>query len=312
MDMDLRTLRAFVAVASDGSFTTAAERLGLSQPTVSWQIRALEQRIGVRLFARTTRRTALTDEGARLLPAARRLVDEADRLRQTVAEIVGRGRRPLRLGAAFYTLDIPERKTLVERFMAAHGAIALDIDTRWERELVPAVIAGTVDLALIIGFPLSRAAYERASVGADAGEIVYPDDLARLCLRRERIALQVPDHSPLAALDEIPPAALAGQRVAMIDRQHGAALVDPLSAALESAGASLVHPPEGHGIGVERYGRQFGLPAVSLGWFAPQPGTVRRPVAGIDLATEFALIGGRNAPSAAAQAFLDLAREQVR
>lgn len=66
-DRDLNVLAAFLAVAEERSFTRAATRLGVSQSTLSHAIRALEERIGVRLLARTTRSVAPTDAGAELL-----------------------------------------------------------------------------------------------------------------------------------------------------------------------------------------------------------------------------------------------------
>jgi DNA-binding transcriptional LysR family regulator len=68
MDLNLRDLRAFVAVAQTGSFTRAATRLHLSQPALTVQIRRLEEIVGVRLFDRNSRNVALTPAGRELLP----------------------------------------------------------------------------------------------------------------------------------------------------------------------------------------------------------------------------------------------------
>ena len=77
--MDLDSLRCFVAVARTLHFRAAAERVALSPPAVSERVRRLEGELGVTLFERTTRRVSLTDEGRRLLPHARSLLDEAAR-----------------------------------------------------------------------------------------------------------------------------------------------------------------------------------------------------------------------------------------
>jgi len=70
MDVELRHLRSFVAVAQELNFTRAAERRHLAQPALSAHVRRLEERIGVRLLERTTRRVSLTPAGAALLEAA--------------------------------------------------------------------------------------------------------------------------------------------------------------------------------------------------------------------------------------------------
>lgn len=77
--IDLRQLRYFVCLADELHFGRAAERLGIAQAPLSLQIRAMEERLGVTLFHRTTRRTRLTSAGETLLPHARSLLDGMDR-----------------------------------------------------------------------------------------------------------------------------------------------------------------------------------------------------------------------------------------
>ncbi|MBJ3777534.1 LysR family transcriptional regulator [Acuticoccus mangrovi] len=78
MSVKISQLRAFVEVARCGSFTRAAERLSLTQPSLSMAIRQLEDELDLKLFDRTTRRLGLTDEGAKFLPTVTRLVEEFD------------------------------------------------------------------------------------------------------------------------------------------------------------------------------------------------------------------------------------------
>ena len=65
--MNLDQLRAFIMLAERRTFTEAARRLGLSQPTLSRQVQALEEELGAKLLVRTPRGVALTDSGARFL-----------------------------------------------------------------------------------------------------------------------------------------------------------------------------------------------------------------------------------------------------
>jgi len=78
VDLDLRLVRAFVAVADERHFGRAAERLHLAQPAVSRQVRRLEAQLGARLLDRTSRSVALTDEGRGFLDDARGLLAAAD------------------------------------------------------------------------------------------------------------------------------------------------------------------------------------------------------------------------------------------
>jgi DNA-binding transcriptional LysR family regulator len=75
VDVELKHLRSFVAVAQERNFTRAAERLHLAQPALSVHIRQLEERMGVQLVERTTRRVALTPAGEALLERSRALLD---------------------------------------------------------------------------------------------------------------------------------------------------------------------------------------------------------------------------------------------
>src|SRR5260370_17792821 len=76
MNVDLHQLRIFVAVARLGNFTRAAERLSLSQPSLSLHVRQLELDLGVRLLDRSTRSVVLTRGGDDFLPTAERLLDD--------------------------------------------------------------------------------------------------------------------------------------------------------------------------------------------------------------------------------------------
>ncbi|MBI3349529.1 MAG: LysR family transcriptional regulator [Burkholderiales bacterium] len=96
--MDLRQLRYFLAVADTGHITRAAEQLGMQQPPLSQQIKALEARLSLTLFERHAKGVALTEAGRLLRDEAQRLVAQADTLERRMAQVAAGRQGPLALG----------------------------------------------------------------------------------------------------------------------------------------------------------------------------------------------------------------------
>lgn len=113
MDVELRHLQTLVAVVEEGTFTDAADRLGVSQATVSRTVAALEAALGARLLQRTTRHVSLTGTGARVVAHARGVLAELALLRR-VAE-----RTELRVGYAWAALGRHTRR-VQKHWAAAH------------------------------------------------------------------------------------------------------------------------------------------------------------------------------------------------
>jgi DNA-binding transcriptional LysR family regulator len=106
-DLDLRLVHAFTVVAEHLHFGRAAEELHLAQPALSRQIRRLEDQLGVRLFARDTRGTSLTEAGAAFLPAAREALGAARAARAAARRAVGPARIVVgHTGAPFVTAAV--------------------------------------------------------------------------------------------------------------------------------------------------------------------------------------------------------------
>ncbi|HEX7115354.1 MAG TPA: LysR family transcriptional regulator [Steroidobacter sp.] len=117
---------SFVAVVEAGSFVAAAEATGQSKAAVSRHVAELEQRLGVRLLQRTTRRLSLTEEGHAFFARAREILDSID---EAEAELTSRSHEPtglLRVNAPL-TFGVLHLAPLWGRFVAAHPKISLDV-----------------------------------------------------------------------------------------------------------------------------------------------------------------------------------------
>lgn len=145
LDPDL--LRTFVAVAETRSFTAAAQRLDLSQSTVSGHIRRLEERLGRPLVARTTHAVALTPNGESLLDLARGALEAGERLARFAAGAAGRER--LRFGVCddFSLSSLPG---LLDRFLRVHAAaVDLELTVGLSVPITERHDAGALDVALV-------------------------------------------------------------------------------------------------------------------------------------------------------------------
>ena len=147
--MQLHQLGYFVAVAETRHFTRAAERLGVAQPSLSQQVRALEADLGAELLHRTRGNVALTDAGEVLLPVARRMLADAETARREVRELASLGRGRVRLGAtpSLCTGLLP---AMLATFHRAHPAIELVVHEGGSRDLQRELTEGALDLALVI------------------------------------------------------------------------------------------------------------------------------------------------------------------
>ena len=119
---DLTGIAIFTNVARLGGFTAAAKAMGLSKSTVSKQIARLEDRLGARLFNRTTRRLALTEIGAAYFERCRRIVEEAEEAELAVTQMHSEPVGTLRINApvSFGVLHVAP---LLGEFMSRHPAI---------------------------------------------------------------------------------------------------------------------------------------------------------------------------------------------
>jgi len=309
---DLKLLRSFVAVASECSVTRAAERLNLTQPTVSGQLKELEQSLGFTLFHRTTRSISLNANGERLLPLAQAVLQRTEEFRFEVEEMQMAKKTQFRLGAALYTLDFEDRFELLEAFGAAVPELHYVMDNRMQSDQIPDLLDERLDVSLLLGIAVQPSSEDQLARIIGRGGIVnesqYPSTLERVVLRRRPIGLLVPVDSPLAEYDIIPQQALAGQRVAMLSVEHGEALINPITNFLLNLNALPLTLAEGNAFAVERYAALHNTCALGVGWFATVPGLKQLPVEGMNFYVDFSVVLGNGANRPARQ-FFEFARQ---
>jgi len=270
--MDLRQLRYFLAVAEDLHFRRAAERLHVSQPALSQQIKALEAELGLRLIDRSTRQAALTAAGEVLARGARQILRDVEQITAS-ARLADRG------GTGSLTIALNElggQQPVVGRslrlFRSAFPNIALQLADMGEAAQYAALEAGAIDLGFHYRVP-----------GSHAG-------LAARVLDRQGFRLVLPRDHDLAEKDDLSLADVAEQPLIMLRRAINADTHDGIMRAFAAEGlepnvvleassdtAMLTLVAERIGLAIVMGGHRRG------GW----QDLVLRPVSGLPLAKDF-------------------------
>ena len=219
---DLRRLRYFVAVAERLHFGRAAEALHISQPPLSRAIRALEEDLGVALFARTRRKVELTPEGERLLEETRRLTGHLERTVHELRAMASGKHARLRIGfvsLADYGGVLPE---LLKAYKGSHPAVRLSLREMLSPDQAAALHAGELDVGLLLP-PVAGAAR-----------------LEHIVVQRESFVVALPARHPLArSRGRVRLRELAGEPFVMIPRQIAPRLYDIVAELAAQAGMSL-------------------------------------------------------------------------
>lgn len=222
--MDLRHLRYFVTVAETGHMTRAAERLGIQQPPLSQQIRALEASLGVTLLRRHPKGVDLTDSGRTFLVEARRVLAEMATLEQRMARVARGELGHLTVGftssAAMHAFTPTTLRECRRRF----PDVSLDLIENNAAELTEAVAAGRLN-----------AAFVRVPVAQPGGVVMHT-------LLREPVAVALPLDHPLAGEaddpEPLPIQALDGQPMILVRRPGAPGLYANLLALCARHGVS--------------------------------------------------------------------------
>lgn len=217
MNMTLRQFQAFLAVAEHGSFSRAAERLHMAQPTLSVLVRDLEAGLGVRLFDRTTRRTELTEAGREFRAALGKIMDDLDHAVR-IANDFGESRRGRIAVAAPPLLAASLLPPAIAAFRRGHGAIRMMVmDVRTD-VIVDKVRSGE----------------------ADCGVGTFPpgeDGIAVTRLARDELMLFCASGHPLAARPALQWSEAAAYPIVALTRDSGIRLL--VEMAFERCGRTL-------------------------------------------------------------------------
>lgn len=150
--MDIIHLRAFAAVAREGNLTRAAQRLHLTQPAVSLQIKSLQQSLNLQLFVRTPSGMVLTDDGAKLLPFAERILDGMAEFRQGAQSLHSTLSGALAIG----TILDPEFIRLgpfLKRLVESYPMLSTRLQHSMSGDVLQQVRAGGLDGGYYLGAP---------------------------------------------------------------------------------------------------------------------------------------------------------------
>jgi DNA-binding transcriptional LysR family regulator len=295
--MDTRQLSAFCEVVERRSFSDAAARLGVTQPAVSQQVRALEQRLGTQLLDRSGRRVEPTEAGLRLYRGAQRMLAFEEQLLEELGEPEGPLRGTLEIGASTGPAAIVLPLLLCE-FQRDNPELRVELSVSDTQSVVELVADRRLELGIV------GAARRHRSV---AFEPFFRDEVILVCPPGHPFAGKTVELDELAEGPLILMQQGAGVRQMLEDelRKGGRRLRDldvPLELGLQESVRSAVQA----GYGVSFISRRAVESDLTAGTLA------EARVRGLDLAREIwiARAAGR-AGSAAAQAFVAFAREQL-
>jgi len=197
--MEIRQLKAFLAIAEAKTFTAGARRVNVTQAAISMQIKQLEDEVGLQLFTRTPRRVILTEAGEYLLERARKILREHDNALAEIAELAGAEHGRLRVGSAsaeFATQQLPH---ILQSIREKYPNAELAVTAGTSEKLVDKIMHGEIDIAFV-SLPV-----ENSSITT---ELLFSDEI---------VAIAHPTHTN-ANERYISAAALAGEKLILGER----------------------------------------------------------------------------------------------
>ena len=287
--MNAAQLRAFHAVASAGGFTRAAARLGVTQPTLSGQVKALEESYGVALIERRGRQLVLTEIGAALLDLTRRIFGLTEEAEQLLSAARGLERGHLRLGADAPYHVLPALGDFTRRY----PKLRLSLTVGNSETLIRDLFDHRIDVAVV------------ANLAPDARLHAVP-------VRRDRLVLFVPKRHPWARRKQVTPDQLAGERLVL--REPGSSTRRVFETAMARAGIALEEVIEINSREAvrEAVAAGLGVGVVSESEFGNDPRLVKVALAEADLgATEYVACLAERRELRLIRAFLEIVENNL-
>lgn len=197
--MDIRQLKAFVAIAESGTFTAGAARVHVTQAAISMQIRQLETETHAQLFIRAPRRVILTEAGEKLLERAYTILREHSAALEELAALTGAHRGRLRIGSASAMVSADPLPQILREVKLTHPGVETSVVSGTSESLVKQVLAGELDAAFV-SLPVEARGVQT--------ELLNEDYL---------VAIASPHH-PMAKQKVVSAYALAGEKLILGER----------------------------------------------------------------------------------------------
>jgi DNA-binding transcriptional LysR family regulator len=293
--MELRHLRYFVRVAEELHFGRAAIKLGISQPPLSQQIRALEDELGIELFDRTSRRVRLTDAGTIFLVEARRTLDQAQHAMDVARRIQQGEEGELAIGFASSVPFVAPVSRGFAEFRAEHPAVHLTLKELGREAQISELREEQLDVGFIRG----------------TDRPILPGALTSSFVQEESLLVALRENHPLAQEDRpLTVRDVAGQPLVMFSKEAGAGFNEQIDLlfAREAQELRIVQEVSGLGSMLGLVAAGLGITVISESLRAlTANGVVYRPLAAEGAVSRLWLIRGPE-PSPIARSFIRMLR----
>lgn len=213
----IRQLWMFLAVAEEQHFGRAAQKLNMSQPPLTEQIKVLEQSLKMQLFERSRRGTQLSPAGAAILPAMRMFAGQVEQLERVVREVASGQSGVLHVGAITSAM-LETVPPLLDALKLAHPHLTVFVKEIDSVEAIPALESGELDLAF-------------ARLDGEVGR-----DISTISMQEDRLAVALAKNHPLAEQTRIRLKSLSDEQLVMSSRQVSPVYFDMLTSVCRTHG----------------------------------------------------------------------------